>query len=157
MTDEETNPPRPPRRDARTFTFRRTFTLGRPTPSDDPNVTIVEGPAQTFEWKRGGGLGHDDREAQRESVEEPPDKLIGKPMTYYEALSGKRDPQRDFFITGRRLLNLSVTLIAIALPIGLMALAFVTGADFQTIVFAGIGGAIVGLMLKTTFPKTPFD
>lgn len=145
MTSKEPHQLGEPGRDARTFTVRRRFTFGRGPGRDDPNVTIVEGPARTFQWKLGG---------IHETPSEPDNHE--KPMTYYEALSGKPDPHREFFITARRMLNLSVTVIAIALPIGLMALAFVTGGDLQTIVFAGIAGAIVGLMFKTTFPKTPF-
>ena len=145
MKDTSSNEPGTPHA-RRTFDFTRTFTFGRPPARDDPNVTIAEGPADTFEWKWGG---------VDESANEP--DLGRKPRTYYEALSGKPDPHGDLFVRARRLLNLSVTLLAIALPIGLMTLAFATGADLQTIVFAGIGGAIIGLMFKSTFPKTPFD
>jgi hypothetical protein len=49
-----------------------------------------------------------------------------------------------------------VTVIAIGIPVSLVLLGIVTGADLQTIVLFGIAGAIVGLMLKSTFPRTPF-
>lgn len=150
MTDDNRPPqpkqPTPP--SGRTFTFKRSFTFGRPPPqADDPNATIIEGPTRRFEWTLGpptdqaagddGGLGR-------------------PPETYYEALSGRPDPHREFLVTARRTLNLIVTLTAVAIPVGLVALTIVTGQTLETIVFAGIAGAIVGLMLKTTFPRTPF-
>lgn len=77
-------------------------------------------------------------------------------MTYYEALSGRRDPQREFFMRARRIINTGATVIAIAFPVILVAGAIIAGADLQTIVVLGIGGAVVGLMFKTSFPRTPF-
>jgi hypothetical protein len=133
-----------PRPDRKTFTFRRTFTLGNapPVDPDDPRATIVPGETHTFEWKW--------------PPDQEPSASSDEPATYYEALSGRPDPMRDFFVRGRRALNLVVTLTALAIPIGLVTLAIVSGQQLETIVFAGIAGAIVGLMIKTTFPKTPF-
>jgi hypothetical protein len=42
------------------------------------------------------------------------------------------------------------------IPVGLVVAAVLGGADLQAIVLLAIFGAIVGLMLKSTFPKTPF-
>jgi hypothetical protein len=128
----------------RTFTFKRSFTFGRPPP-DDPNVTVVPGPASTFKWEWGG----------REN-ESPTDVSDFKPATYYEALSGRRDPMRNFFINARRVINAVFWIIAIGLPVGLVTLGIVTGQSLETVVFMGIFGAIIGLMLRTTFPRTPF-
>ena len=130
---------------ARTFSFRRSFSLG-PRPPDDPNVAVIPGAAHTFDWKWGGP-----RNAPM--GETGPER---EPATYYEALSGRPDPMRDFFVTARRMLNLIVTIIAIGIPVGLVTLGIIVGADFQTIVFMGIAGLIVALMIKTTFPRTPF-
>ena len=137
MADEPDPPPG-------TFTFKRSFTIGKPPP-DDPGVKIVEGPTRTFEWKLGPRAANAD---QPELEEEP--------ATYYEALTGRRDPHREFFVTSRRLLNLTVTLIAIGIPVLLVAAGMLGGADLQTIVLLGVAGLVVGLMFKSTFPRTPF-
>jgi hypothetical protein len=129
---------------ARTFTFKRSFTFGRRPSADSHTETLPVG-RREFKWELGA--------AKPAGVEANPEQ---EPATYYEALTGKPDPNRQFFITARRTLNLTVTILALAIPIGLVALGIVTGADLQTIVFMGIVGLIVGLMIKTSFPRTPF-
>jgi hypothetical protein len=133
----------PPRR---TFTFKRTFTFGKPPPVDDES-TLVRGPVQRFEWRLGG---------PPEDATPDDDGLGRPPATYYEALTGRPDPNREFFVSARRWLNRAVTLIALAIPVVLVAIGIVARADLQTIVLLAIVGAGVGLMLKTTFPKTHF-
>lgn len=71
-------------------------------------------------------------------------------------LSGRPDPNREFFIIARRALGWLVTLTAVAIPLVLVLAGVLGGADPQTIVLLGIFGAIVALMLKSTFSKTPF-
>jgi len=137
MADEPDPPPG-------TFTFKRTFTIGKPPP-DDPGVKIVEGPTRKFEWKLDSPAGDADQP-----------ELEDEPATYYEALTGRRDPQREFFVTSRRLLNVTVTLIALGIPVVLVAVGILGGADLPTIVLLGIAGLVVGLMFKSTFPRTPF-
>ena len=156
MTDDRESPKEPPATTNEepasppgTFTFKRTFTFGSPPP-DDPSVTVVQGPVRRFEWKWGGPSA-----GSQPSPEHP--ELEGEPATYYEALSGRRDPHREFFVTSRRLINTVVTLIAIGLPVGVVAAAIISGADLETIVLFGIAAAIVGLMFKSSFPRTPFD
>src|SRR5688572_8007298 len=69
MPDETENSKKPdqaqPNPDVKTWTFSRTFTIGKP-PVDDPNVTIIEGPTQTIEWKW-GGLGQGEGQAQAQT------------------------------------------------------------------------------------------
>jgi hypothetical protein len=81
---------------------------------------------------------------------------IEEAQTYYEMLSGRPDPMRDFFVSARRMLNLVVTGIALGIPIVLVGLGIVARADAQTIVVMGVAGLVVGMMLKSSFPKTPF-
>ena len=155
MADDRTPPNKPPASPndepaslPGTFTFKRTFSFGRPPP-DDPGVTVVQGPVRKFEWKWGGPP------SSTETKPEQP-QLEGEPATYYEALSGRPDPNREFFVTGRRLLNGVVTVVATGIPVALVILGIASGADLQTIVVFAIAGAVVGLMLKSTFPRTPF-
>ena len=138
MADEPDPPPG-------TFTFKRSFTIGKPPP-DDPGVKIVEGPTRTFEWKLG---------PRAANADQP--ELEDQPATYFEALTGRPDPHREFFVTSRRLLNTVVTLVAIALPVAAIAVGIIGGADLQTIVLFGVAAAIVGAMFKASFPRTPFD
>jgi hypothetical protein len=130
---------------ARNFTFKRSFTFGR-RPAADSDTETLPVSSREFRWELGGA-------AKPAGVETSPEQ---EPATYYEALTGKPDPNRQFFITARRTLNLTVTILALAIPIGLVALGIITGADVQTIVFMGVVGLIVGLMIKTSFPRTPF-
>jgi hypothetical protein len=123
------------------FTFRKSFTLGR-RPRGDSDTEMNSDSARRFEWKWGNPSAEPGSDSQ--------------PATYYEALTGRPDPMRDFFVTARRALNLVVTIIAIGIPIGLVSLGIITGADLQTIVVMGIAGMVVGLMIKTSFPRTPF-
>src|SRR5687767_3024561 len=87
---EETRPP-----GGRTFTFKRMFTFGRPPPPETHRVKLVPGDTRTFKWE---WRGPDCNDAPKPK----PDDLLSpdtKPATYYEALSGRRDPMRNFFIT----------------------------------------------------------
>lgn len=103
----------------------------------------VPGGVRTFEWRWPG-----------EGAQETADF---QPATYYEALTGKRDPQRNFFISARRVLNAGVWAITLGLPIGLVALAIATGQSLETTIWVGIGAFIVGMMFRVSFPRTPFD
>ena len=149
MVDEpsEPKPDTQPQPEARTITFRRTFTHGK-RPRDSAPISGPEG-GQTFKWEwRAGQNGPPPDDAL------PPDT---EPATYYEALSGRRDPMRNFFINARRVIRAGVWIIAIGIPVALIALTVATGQSLETIVVVAIGGAIVGLLFATSFPKTPFD
>lgn len=180
--DDRALPPRQPEptgasltpdADAKTFSFEHTFSFGKQLPLDavppevlerlrsggspsagelealrsalgEPGAVVAQGPVRKFTWTWGG-------------TSDPSDSgAAPKPATYYEALTGKPDPMRDFFITARRILNIGTWIIALGIPIGIVALAIATRQSFETVVFMGIAGAIVGMMFKTTFPKTPF-
>lgn len=108
----------------------------------DHSVVIVPGSAQKLEWTWRGN------EQARETGSEP--------ATYYEALTGRPDPMRSFFVMARRLLDIVTWVIALGLPLALMTLAIVTGQAPDTIFFMGFAGLLVGMMLKHSFPKTPF-
>jgi len=116
---------------------------GKPTRelADDPNVLLVEGPAKTIEWH----------------WSDPDSTIVPRPVTYYEALTGRPDPQREFFVTSRRILNGIVTAVAIGLPLVLVLLGIAVGESAETIFFMGMFGLIVGLMLKKSLPGNPFD
>lgn len=129
----------------RTFTFKRSFTIGRRPPAD-PDAETIPVSSREFKWELGGAV-------EPAGVGTSPEH---EPATYYEALTGKPDPNREFFVTARATLNLAVTILALAIPIGLVAFGLLTGADLQTIVFMGIAGLIVGFMIRTSFPRTPF-
>jgi hypothetical protein len=139
MPDQDASEPRSE------FTFQKSFTFGRRPPDGEEGETIP-GPMPRFRWE------------WRRPETAPPevDTLDREPATYYEALSGRPDPMRDFFVNGRRILNWIVTTIAIGLPIGLISLGLLTGQSFETIFFMGFGGAVVGLMFRSSFPRTPF-
>lgn len=107
----------------------------------DSKVLFVEGPTKTIEWH----------------WSDPDSATVPAPATYYEALTGRPDPQREFFVTSRRILNGIVTAIAIGLPLGLVLLGIAVGESAETIFFMGMFGLIVGLMLKKSLPGTPFD
>jgi hypothetical protein len=109
--------------------------------NDDGASIVASGPVRAFEWRFDGSEGASARSA---------------PATYYEALSGRPDPAREWFVNARRGLSLIVTGLAIALPIGATALAIAVGESLETIVFVAIAASMVGLMIKTTFPRTPF-
>jgi hypothetical protein len=97
---------------------------------------------QRFEWTwRGGTPAGEERIA---------------PATYFEALTGRPDPMRGFFVTARRVLNVLTWLIVLGLPLGLVTLGVVIGESPETIFFMGIFGLIVGMMFKYTLPRTPF-
>ena len=139
MTDEDASEP------GSEFTFRKSFTLGR-RPADSEADEATPATAHRFRWEWRGP----------QTAPTDGGVLDREPATYYEALSGRPDPMRDYFVNARRVLNWIVTTIAIGLPIGLVALGLVTGQSFETIFFMGFGGAIVGLMFHSTFPRTPF-
>lgn len=147
MADRDAGAPDSDESRPRTFTFRRTFTFGKPPPLDDPNVRVVEGPTKVFEWRLGDPQVPDD---------EPAGGLGGPPQTYYEAFTGRRDPQREFFVTARKWLNRGVIATALAFPVVGLAIGFLSGADLPTTLLLGFAGGIIGLMFKTSFPKTPF-
>lgn len=166
-------PPVPAQPGTPTFSFERTFAFGKQLPADllspealerlraggslspeelealraavgDPEAALVAGPVRRFSWTLGG----QDRDSEAGAVREP--------ATYYEALTGKPDPMRDFFITGRRILNIGTWIIALGIPVGIVLLAVATRQSFETIVWMGIAASIVGIMFKSSFPKTPF-
>jgi hypothetical protein len=108
----------------------------------DPNVVIAPGGVQKFEWTwQGNDSGGD---------------TSSKPATYYEALTDQPDPMRGFFVASRRLLNAVTWFIALGVPLGLVTVGIVAGAPPDTIFFVGLGALIVGMMFKSSFPKTPF-
>jgi hypothetical protein len=152
--EPQTTDPATPRR---TFTFKKTFTFGRPPP-DDPNLTVIPGETRSFKWQWGGN-----DPAIYPATDQPTDPATKsapgpdlEPATYYEVLTGRPDPNRDFFVNARRVINFVVWMIALGLPIGLVTLGIVVGADLQTIVLMGLAGLVVGFMFKTSFPRTPF-
>ncbi len=148
-TDEPAGPisGRPPLADphpqpSATFTFNRTFTFGSPPPAD-ADVTVVPGRSQRWEWRW-----------SPQDATTPED--VDEPATYYEALTGRRDAQRDFFIRSRRILDRIVWGIALGVPAAIVALAIVTGQSLETVVFIGIAAFAVGMMFRHSFPRTPF-
>jgi hypothetical protein len=120
----------------------------------------IPGSAHSWTWTwRPGGAAHGAATGQRPGAPAPgmlARDHVAEPATYYEALSGQRDPHRDVFIAVRRILNLVTWAIALGLPVVLVAIAVLTGQSFETIVFTGIGATVVGLMFKHSFPRTPF-
>ncbi|HUG48749.1 MAG TPA: hypothetical protein VMP67_10105 [Candidatus Limnocylindria bacterium] len=118
-------------------------TAATPALAEGNFVAVPGGGVRTFEWRWPGEGGQETADFE--------------PATYYEALTGKRDPQRNFFITARRVMNVGVWVIALGLPIGLITLAIATGQTLETIVWVGIGASIVGMMFRVSFPRTPFD
>lgn len=108
----------------------------------DPGVVAVPGSVHRFEWTLRGN------EAERDAEPEP--------ATYYEALTGRPDPMRAFFVISRRILNAVTWIIALGIPAGLVTLGVVLGEPLESIVIMGIAGLIVGMMFKVSFPKTPF-
>jgi hypothetical protein len=108
----------------------------------NPNVVVVPGGVQKFEWTWKGT--------------DPARDTASEPATYYEALTGQPDPLRGFFVASRRVLNAVTWLIALGVPLGLVTVGVVAGASPETIFFVGIGALIVGLMFKASFPRTPF-
>lgn len=108
----------------------------------DTNVVAMPGSVHRFEWTLGG------KQPERDAESEP--------ATYYEALTGRPDPMRGFFVTTRRVLNVVTWVIALGVPVGLVTLGVVLGESTETIVIMGIAGLIVGMMFKVSFPRTPF-
>lgn len=110
--------------------------------SADRDTMIVPGRTQKFEWQWRG----DDTTGDTER----------EPATYYEALSGRPDPMRGFFVASRRLLDVATWIIALGVPLGLVVLGVINGASPETIFFVGLFGLIVGMLFKHSFPRTPF-
>lgn len=90
------------------------------------------------------------------AANDPARDAESEPATYYEALTGKPDPMRGFFVTSRRLLNIATWVIALGIPLGLITLGIVNGESPDTIFFMGFGGLLVGMLFKSSFPRTPF-
>ena len=128
-----------------TTTAGETSAVQPGSPVGDGGLAVVPGSVRTYEWRWPG---------ERKPTGTADDF---EPATYYEALTGKRDPQRDFFITARRILKVGVWLIALGLPIGLVALAITAGQSGETLFVVGLAAFIVGMMFKASFPRTPFD
>jgi hypothetical protein len=106
------------------------------------DVKVVVAPPRKFEWRWEG-----DKAARDRGTE---------PATYYEALSGRPDPMRGFFVTSRRLLDIVTWIVALGIPLGLVALGILTGESPETIFFMGFLGLFVGMLFKHSLPKTPF-
>lgn len=104
---------------------------------------LVEDSTRTFEWKWDGP------KAEAE--------LGRRPVTYYEAFTGKPDPARDFFVTSRRILNVILWVLTLGVPLALVALAIATGQSAESIFFIGVFGLIIGAMFRMSMPRTPFD
>jgi hypothetical protein len=132
--DDPPVPKTPPAPGPFTLNFKLGF--GKQPPKD------VTGSEHRFEWTLGG--------------EEPKPDAESEPATYYEALTGRPDPMRAFFVTGRRILNVVTWIIALGIPTSLVTLGVVLGESTETIVLMGIAGLIVGMMIKVSFPRTPF-
>jgi len=81
---------------------------------------------------------------------------VTEPATYFEALTGNPDPMRGFFVTARRLLNIVTWIVALGVPLGLVAIGVVSGETPDTIVIMGFGGLVVGMLFRYSFPRTPF-
>jgi hypothetical protein len=79
-----------------------------------------------------------------------------EPATYYEAFTGQQDPARDVFIRARRVINGVVWAIALGLPVAVIVLTIATGQSAQTVVVAAVAAAVVGMMFRSSFPRTPF-
>jgi hypothetical protein len=115
---------------------------GLPAQAGNRNVVIVPARARTFRWKwKGDG---------------PARATEPEPATYYEALTGRPDPMRGFFIRSRQLLDVVTWFIALGIPVALVTLGIVTGASSETIFFMGFAGLLVGMLFRQSLPKTPF-
>jgi hypothetical protein len=132
--DDPPPPGTPPAPERVTLNFK--FGLGKQPPKEVP------GSVHRFEWTLGS--------------EGPKPDDAPEPATYYEALTGRPDPMRGFFVTSRRILNVVTWIIALGIPVGLVTLGVVLGESTETIVIMGIAGLIVGMMIKVSFPRTPF-
>jgi hypothetical protein len=91
----------------------------------DDGTILVEGPTQTRRWTWEPGAGG--------------------------ALPGlwRDEPPAN---GARRMFGIVVTLIALAIPVGLVLLGAATGEAADTILFMGLFGAIIGVMLKKSLP-----
>jgi len=116
--------------------------LPLPDAAGDDGMKTVPIGEQRFEWTWRGGT--------------PDGEEKTAPATYYEALTGRPDPMRGFFVTARRVLNIATWLIVLGLPLGLITLGVAIGESPETIFFMGFFGLVVGMMFKYTLPRTPF-
>jgi hypothetical protein len=108
--------------------------------SSDPDVVSIPISSRTFAW----------------SPEQESPSTATEPATYYEALTGRPDPMRGFFVASRRVLNIVTWAIALGIPLGLMALGVAVGESPDTIALMGFAGLLVGMLFKSSLPKTPF-
>ena len=100
----------------------------------------LPGEMRTYEWKW-----------QKPTDQQSPPL---EPATYYELLSGKQDPNCGFFLTARRLLDMIVWAIALGLPLLLVAAGVATGESEETILFMGLFGLIIGVMIRKSMPSS---
>jgi hypothetical protein len=136
MPPDDPPPPGTPAAPDHHKTLNLRFSLGKQAPKDVP------GSEHRFDWTLGG--------------EDPKADDASEPATYYEALTGRPDPMRGFFVTSRRILDVVTWIIALGIPVSLVTLGVVLGESTETIVIMGIAGLIVGMMIKVSFPRTPF-
>jgi hypothetical protein len=95
-------------------------------------------------------------EVQRDGHAGPEAGTATEPATYYEALTGIPDPMRSFFVTARRVMNIISWIVALGLPLALVTLGIVAGESPETIVVLGLAGLLIGMLVRHTFPRTPF-
>lgn len=110
--------------------------------SASPDSVVVPGSVRSFEWSWSNERGSRTADTQ--------------PATYFEALTGGRDPARSFLVTARRIINGLVWVIALGLPLVLVVVALATGQSAQTVVVVGIAAFAIGMMFRHSFPRTPF-
>ncbi|HVM31214.1 MAG TPA: hypothetical protein VM305_10670 [Candidatus Limnocylindrales bacterium] len=82
---------------------------------------------------------------------------VHDPVTYFEALTGRRDPHREWFIAARRVLFVLGWVVTLAPMVLLLAAGLLSGESFETIFFMGLFGAIIGAFIRSSLPRTPFD
>jgi hypothetical protein len=116
--------------------FRET---GRGQTSQGPELP---GEVRTYEWK------------WPTPTDQPPPVI--EPATYYELLSGREDPHREFFVTARQLLNVVAWVVAIGLPLLLVGIGVASGESPETIFFMGVFGLIIGVMIRKSIPRSLF-
>lgn len=114
--------------------------LLRETGRDQPGEAVgLAGDVRTYEWKW-------QKPADQTS---PP---VSEPATYYELLSAREDPNRDFFLTARRMLNHVAWAAALGVPLLLVGLGMASGQSSETIFFVGVFGLIIGVMIRKSVP-----
>ena len=141
--------------EAKTLRFSRTLSFGTPPPAD-ADLSQAQVTQRRWEWT--WPPQQDTALADTADVETPsPDALDEPPVTYYEMLTGRRDPHRSFFVAARRVGRLVTWTLVLGLPVLLVTIGVVTGQSLETIFFMGIFALIVGLMVQRSLPRTPFD